>query len=65
MLKRAADQPGFPGGDSARGADGPGVTMSYRREGESTEAWRNHAEHTPARERGREHRYASFALRGA
>ena len=63
MMKLAADQPGFLGADSARGADGLGVTVSYWRDEESIAAWRNHAEHTLARERGREHWYASFALR--
>ncbi|MFF8937879.1 antibiotic biosynthesis monooxygenase family protein [Streptomyces paradoxus] len=62
MMKLAADQPGFLGADSARGADGLGVTVSYWRDEESIAAWRNHAEHTLARERGREHWYASFAL---
>ncbi|GAA2766995.1 antibiotic biosynthesis monooxygenase [Streptomyces paradoxus] len=62
MMNLAADQPGFLGADSARGADGLGVTVSYWRDEESIAAWRNHAEHTLARGRGREHWYASFAL---
>ncbi|MFE8991423.1 antibiotic biosynthesis monooxygenase family protein [Streptomyces collinus] len=62
MMELAADQPGFLGVDSARGANGLGVTVSYWRDEESMAAWRNHAEHTLARARGREHWYASFAL---
>ncbi|MFF5966759.1 antibiotic biosynthesis monooxygenase family protein [Streptomyces collinus] len=62
MMELAADQPGFLGVDSARGANGLGVTVSYWRDEESIAAWRNHAEHTLARARGREQWYASFAL---
>ncbi|MEV4544535.1 antibiotic biosynthesis monooxygenase family protein [Micromonospora echinaurantiaca] len=62
MLKLAADQPGFLGVDSARGADGLGITVSYWRDEESIAAWRAHAEHTLTRAHGREHWYASFAV---
>jgi heme-degrading monooxygenase HmoA len=62
MLKLAAEQPGFLGVDSARGADGLGITVSYWRDEESIAAWRDHAEHAPTRMRGREHWYASFAV---
>ncbi|MGW2242576.1 antibiotic biosynthesis monooxygenase [Streptomyces hirsutus] len=62
LLEPAAEQPGFLGVDSARGADGPGITVSYWRDEESIAAWRDHAEHTPARAHGRDHWYASFSL---
>ncbi|WP_199838323.1 MULTISPECIES: antibiotic biosynthesis monooxygenase family protein [Streptomyces] len=58
----AADQPGFLGVDSARGANGLGITVSYGRDASSIAAWREHAEHTLARARGREPWYASFSL---
>jgi heme-degrading monooxygenase HmoA len=62
MLKLAADQPGFLGVDSARGADGLGITVSYWRDEESIAVWRGHAEHALTRAHGREHWYASFAV---
>lgn len=62
MLKLAADQPGFLGADSARGADGRGITVSYWRDESSIAAWRDHAEHALTRAYGREHWYASFAV---
>ncbi|WP_406417822.1 antibiotic biosynthesis monooxygenase [Streptomyces sp. NBC_00873] len=62
LLKLAADQPGFLGVDSARGADGLGITVSYWRDEDSIAAWRDHAEHALARAHGREHWYASFSL---
>jgi heme-degrading monooxygenase HmoA len=55
LLKLAADQPGFLGVDSARGADGLGITVSYWRDEDSIAAWREHAEHAVARAHGREH----------
>ncbi|MEU1320487.1 antibiotic biosynthesis monooxygenase family protein [Streptomyces tibetensis] len=58
----AADQPGFLGVDSARGANGPGSTVSYGRDESSIAARREHAEHTLARARGREQWNASFSL---
>ncbi|MFJ8593401.1 antibiotic biosynthesis monooxygenase family protein [Streptomyces sp. NPDC093598] len=62
LMKLAADQPGFLGVDSARGADGLGITVSYWRDEASIAAWRDHAEHALARAHGREHWYASFSL---
>lgn len=62
MLNLAADQPGFLGVDTARGADGLGITVSYWKDEESIAAWRNHAEHALTRAHGREHWYASFAV---
>ncbi|MGW1805708.1 antibiotic biosynthesis monooxygenase family protein [Streptomyces sp. NPDC002078] len=62
MMKLAADQPGFLGVDSARGADGLGITVSYWKDEESIAAWRDHTEHALARAQGREHWYAAFSL---
>lgn len=62
MTELAAGQPGFLGVDSARGADGLGVTVSYWRDEDSIAAWRENAEHVLARAHGREHWYASFSL---
>ncbi|MDM4721972.1 antibiotic biosynthesis monooxygenase [Micromonospora sp. WMMA1363] len=65
MLKLAAAQPGFLGVDSARGADGLGITVSYWRDADSIAAWRDHAEHALICARGREHWYASFTVQVA
>ncbi|MFJ9523173.1 antibiotic biosynthesis monooxygenase family protein [Kitasatospora sp. NPDC101801] len=62
MLELAAGQPGFLGVDSARSADGLGITVSYWKDEESIAAWRSHAEHALTRTHGREHWYASFSV---
>ncbi|CAM3167121.1 antibiotic biosynthesis monooxygenase [Saccharomonospora xinjiangensis] len=60
MNRLASEQPGFLGMDSVR--DGLGITVSYWRDEESMAAWRRHAEHTIARETGRERWYDSFEV---
>jgi heme-degrading monooxygenase HmoA len=62
MLGLAAGQPGFLGVDSARGAEGLGITVSYWRDEESIKAWRAHADHAATRAHGRAHWYESFAV---
>ncbi|GAB4352932.1 MAG: antibiotic biosynthesis monooxygenase [Gammaproteobacteria bacterium] len=64
MVELAADQPGFLGVESVR--DGrPGITVSYWRSREDIAAWRAHAEHRVAQERGRADWYAAYCLRVA
>jgi heme-degrading monooxygenase HmoA len=65
MVELAAAQPGFLGVESARGADGLGITVSYWRDEDSIRAWREHAEHVVARRHGREAWYEWFAVRVA
>ena len=65
MVELAAQQPGFLGVESARGADGFGITVSYWASEEAIAAWRRHAEHALAREQGRARWYSGFALRVA
>jgi heme-degrading monooxygenase HmoA len=65
MVELAAGQPGFLGVESTRGADGFGITVSYWRDEASILGWRKHAEHTLARERGRNEWYRHFELRVA
>ncbi|TLW91787.1 antibiotic biosynthesis monooxygenase [Saccharomonospora piscinae] len=63
MVQLAAEQPGFLGVDSARDpaeSGGLGITVSYWRDERAIEAWRRHAEHTLARETGRERWYEEF-----
>ncbi|WP_119153189.1 antibiotic biosynthesis monooxygenase family protein [Caldimonas tepidiphila] len=65
MVELASRQPGFLGAESARGADGFGITVSYWRSREDIAAWRAHAEHALAREAGRGKWYERYALRVA
>ena len=65
MLELAALQPGFLGVESARGADGFGITVSYWESEEAIAAWKANAEHTAARTAGRERWYANFSVRVA
>ena len=63
MVQLAAKQPGFLGIDSARGADGIGITVSYWESLDAIKAWRAHAEHRVAQGLGRDRWYAAFELR--
>ena len=65
MVELAREQPGFLGVESTRGVDGFGITVAYWESEESILAWRKHAEHTAARERGRSDWYEHFELRVA
>ncbi len=62
MAERAAAFPGYLGMDSARGADGLGITVSYWADEASALAWRADAEHAAIRELGRERWYAHYRL---
>lgn len=61
----AREQPGFLGVESARDADGFGITVSYWRDEAAIRAWKMQAEHRATREHGREHWYAHYELRVA
>ena len=61
MLELAAGQPGFLGAESAR--EEVGITVSYWESPEAIRAWKAHAEHTLARERGRQHWYRAYKTR--
>lgn len=65
MLELAKAQPGFLGVDSSRDENGFGITVSYWTDESSIRAWRNHLEHTAARERGRLEWYSHYQLRVA
>lgn len=62
MFDLAAEQPGFLGVDSAREGPDLGITVSYWRDEKSIAAWKRHAEHTIARETGRERWYEAYEL---
>lgn len=55
-------QPGYRGIESARGADGFGITVSYWADDASAVAWRDHPDHAAIRDKGRAHWYASYSL---
>lgn len=63
MVELAATMPGYLGVESARGADGLGITVSYWRDEESVRHWQRHAEHLEAQRSGRDRWYAGFELR--
>ncbi|OQW47324.1 MAG: antibiotic biosynthesis monooxygenase [Proteobacteria bacterium SG_bin6] len=58
----AAAQPGYRGIESARGADGLGITVSYWADDASAKAWRDHPEHRAIREAGRDRWYEDYDL---
>jgi heme-degrading monooxygenase HmoA len=63
MMELAAQQPGYLGVESARGADGLGITVSYWRALEDIAAWRRQLEHADARDAGRARWYTHYELR--
>lgn len=61
MVELAQQQPGFLGVESARNEIG--ITVSYWTDLVSIKNWREHAEHTIAREKGRSDWYKAFKTR--
>lgn len=62
MTDLAQRQPGYRGMDSARGADGLGITVSYWADEASALAWRHHPDHAAVREAGRTLWYDRYDL---
>lgn len=62
MVELARRQPGFAGVESARGADGFGITVSYWTDRAAIQAWKDEAEHRAAQRLGFERFYESFHL---
>ena len=61
MIEMAEKQPGFLGVEHAR--ESLGITVSYWRDLESIKNWKHHAEHSIARQKGREEWYKEFKVR--
>ncbi|MGI9274826.1 MAG: antibiotic biosynthesis monooxygenase family protein [Endozoicomonas sp.] len=61
MLELAEQQPGYLGTESAR--EELGITVSYWRDLDSIQHWRNNTEHAEARNKGRSVWYDSFRVR--
>lgn len=58
----AAQQRGYLGIDSVRGADELGITVSYWACDSDAKAWRDHSDHAAIRELGRDRWYSSYSL---
>jgi heme-degrading monooxygenase HmoA len=65
MERLGAMQPGFLGIESARGADGLGITVSYWRTVDDARAWKAVAAHAGAQRLGRERWYRAYRVRVA
>jgi heme-degrading monooxygenase HmoA len=63
MVELAAQQPGYLGVESTRGADGLGITVSYWKDLESIAAWKANSQHRVAQETGKARWYSDFSLR--
>jgi len=63
MARRAAEQPGYLGMESARGSDGLGITVSYWSSLEAIAAWKADAGHLHAQARGRADWDTRYAVR--
>lgn len=65
MVELAAQQPGFLGAESVRGADGFGITVSYWASEQAVAAWKRDAEHQAAQAAGHARWYEHFEMRVA
>src|SRR5271170_1056009 len=63
MASLAREQPGFLGYESARGADGLGITVSYWKSEADIRAWKQNADHRVAQEKGKALWYSSYTIR--
>ncbi len=63
MVELAKEQPGYLGVESARGADGFGITVSYWQDETAIRNWKATAEHLIAQETGIRHWYEHYELR--
>jgi heme-degrading monooxygenase HmoA len=63
IVELAARQPGFLGVESARGADGLGITVSYWSSLEAIAAWKAQGEHRIAQTSGHSKWYEHFETR--
>ena len=65
MIELASQQPGFLGVESARNADGFGITVSYWTTVEAISDWKANAEHLAAQDLGKRLWYPHFEIRVA
>ena len=65
MVDLGSRYDGFLGIESARGADGVGITVSYWRDEAAVLAWKRDTEHKKAQRGGREAWYEAYEVRVA
>ena len=65
MVELALEQPGCLGAESARDANGLGITVSYWKDEASLKAWKQVAAHLAAQRLGKERWYSHYELRVA
>lgn len=65
MAGLALAQRGFLGMETARGADGFGITVSYWTDEAAIGAWKQNKEHLLAQQRGRGEWYSEYSVRVA
>jgi heme-degrading monooxygenase HmoA len=65
MVDLASQQPGFLGVESARGADGFGITNSYWIDEASIRNWKKVVDHLAAQSKGRAQWYSHYDVRVA
>ena len=65
MLALAAQQPGFLGAESVRGAEGLGITVSYWTDEQAIAHWKANTEHQVAQQAGKKSWYADYCVRVA
>ncbi|MCC7227138.1 MAG: antibiotic biosynthesis monooxygenase [Burkholderiaceae bacterium] len=65
MIELASLQPGFLGCESARDAEGFGITVSYWSSTEAIAAWKSNVDHLVAQDRGRRGWYEHYQVRVA
>lgn len=61
MFNLAGRQPGFLGMESAR--DAIGITVSYWKNREAIQQWKEHTDHLLAQKLGREQWYSAYKIR--
>ena len=62
MSELVTKQPGYLGMESARGADGLGITISYWKDKESIISWKKNMEHQIAQYKGRKTWYSYYKI---
>ena len=65
MVELGSNYDGFLGIDSARGADGLGITVSYWRDEAAIAVWKRDTEHQKAQRGGQQTWYADYEVRVA
>ena len=65
MFDLALKQPGCLGAETARGADGVGITVAYFTDDASIKNWKQDAQHLVAQKLGKERWYSHYELRVA